>query len=884
MRSVRTPFVALTIALVVLARAPSVQAAPADSLPDTTGILTPWRLVPAAPCIHDSVGMVVRGFVDTPCELFLGAEAITPLYVRIRRQVNVDLACFAPPTIFYPVPLPLGRFPAGPHRGIVEIVTRQVRSDGSSTTLVQQFGFDFVVAADCSIPPPPTPGPPPGVHRIGTEPPRPCAGRPTSLVLEGGFSDGCGQVIDAYVHDPSHVELTLKLHVLPDTACTQAPVPWRQEFALGSLPSGPHRTNITLQVIRRDSTGTGFVRETHYGSHEFFVSGDCDSIPPPVPPPPPYVNRIVVGPDRICGHGPVCPGDSIPVTVSGAFPHNCFSFRRIQLIPSPITVFPPPPPTVRIIVDDGGCLGRPCLAVPTPWSASVRLPPMVSGDYVLEVELAEVSCSDTYPPGQLHGTEVRFGVAPSCPDPVACLIPGFAPWPGSQVGCNATVSKLQAAELTFLVRPTVTLAGLQGEFRLDPSDLEVMRIEAIGPAEGMLLDWTATPDGARFVMFAPSGAPIPPPPDGGFFPGDAWPVLRVTVASLTRGALIPDRTVVTTENLLGSDIEGGAVPLCFVVCPSRDFTPTPGRAIICGERICDFNVDGLHDVRDLVLMVQCVNDPAHCTPDAPTRFDCDGDGSFAIADVLCCARHVLGRPPCADCPPDTVRPEPDVAVSFDTPRETAAGVALPIRISRLSRLGGAMLTLEAPLDRYNVIGFGPSSTGEWLALHEVRDGRLVLGLIDVQVGSQLRVASSHELFTLTLALEPGQPPGGRVAVVAGQFSGPDGVTLGVNLGRPSQTLPGTEATLSRNQPNPFSTETAFTLDLAAAADVVVGIYDLRGRAVATLHRAPLGPGPHAFRWDGRRPDGSAAPNGVYFYKATVGGTSLARKLILMRGN
>src|SRR5512134_3292204 len=37
------------------------------------------------------------------------------------------------------------------------------------------------------IPPPPTPSALPYVHLIGTEPPRPCAGQPTSLVLAGAF-------------------------------------------------------------------------------------------------------------------------------------------------------------------------------------------------------------------------------------------------------------------------------------------------------------------------------------------------------------------------------------------------------------------------------------------------------------------------------------------------------------------------------------------------------------------------------------------------------------------------------------------------------------------------------------------------------------------------
>ena len=838
--------------------------------------------------------MIVRGFVSTPCDSFMGAEAISPLFVRIRRLEYVDLRCFAAPSEFFPVPVPLGRFQPGTHAGIVEVVTLQTRNDGSSTTLAQQFRFDFEVAAECSIPPPPPPPPNslPYVNTIGTLPPRPCAGRPTSLVLAGEFPDGCGQVIDAFVWDPHNVSITVKAGALRDTACTLPPVPWRHAFDLGPLPSGPHRTNITMVVVAVDSTGTGFTREFHYSSHEFFVYGDCDSIPPPPPGPLPYVEYIAVGRPTPCfAVRPAreatvleqsCPGESLWVQVFGVFPNDCFSFRRIELIPPIPSLLPPPPPTVRIIVDDGCCYDRLCVPNPVPWGAFVKLPPMASGDYRLQVELAQVCCADTYPPGQLYRTEVPFAVADSCPIPPPCLTVDFAPGPGP--ACNATVSKLQAAELTFLVRPTVALAGLEGEFKLSPSVLQITRIEPIGHAEGMIIDWTPTSEGARFVLFARSGAPIPPYPPVDVY-GGGWPVLRVTVALIARaGGIPPDQTIVTTENILGSDLEGGAVRLCPPP-PCVDMRLALSRAIICAERVCDFNDDGLHDVRDLVLMVHCVMGEGPCPPDAAPRFDCDGDATFALADVLCCAREVLQRAPCPDCPPDTgqVRPEPGVAVSLGPPEETASGIALPVLIDGASRLGGAMLTLEAPLDRYDVTGFDVSPLGGWLALHEVRDGKIVLGLIDVHDRRQLdlRVSSS---FTLLLALRPGRSAGGRVSVVAGEFSGPDGVRLGVDLGRPSQPLPGgSSPTLSASQPNPFSTETAFTLDLSAAADVAIGIYDLRGRAVAILPRAPLGSGPHVFRWDGRRADGGVAPNGVYFYKATVGGKSIARKLILMRG-
>ena len=70
MRTIRTPFFPLLLATVLSGWAPSLQAAPADSLPDTTGILTPWHLEPPTPCFADSVFMIVRGFVATPCDSF----------------------------------------------------------------------------------------------------------------------------------------------------------------------------------------------------------------------------------------------------------------------------------------------------------------------------------------------------------------------------------------------------------------------------------------------------------------------------------------------------------------------------------------------------------------------------------------------------------------------------------------------------------------------------------------------------------------------------------------------------------------------------------------------------------------------------------------------
>jgi hypothetical protein len=59
---------------------------------------------------------------------------------------------------------------------------------------------------------------------------------------------------------------------------------------------------------------------------------------------------------------------------------------------------------------------------------------------------------------------------------------------------------------------------------------------------------------------------------------------------------------------------------------------------------------------------------------------------------------------------------------------------------------------------------------------------------------------------------------------------------------------------------------AFALDLPAAADVQVKVYDIRGHAVATLHSGELGQGPHRLMDEA---GGRSLPSGVYFARAVV---------------
>ena len=105
------------------------------------------------------------------------------------------------------------------------------------------------------------------------------------------------------------------------------------------------------------------------------------------------------------------------------------------------------------------------------------------------------------------------------------------------------------------------------------------------------------------------------------------------------------------------------------------------------------------------------------------------------------------------------------------------------------------------------------------------------------------------------------------------------------LNAPSIPVPPAETVLLPNYPNPFNPETWIPYQLAAAADVTLTIYDVKGIAV---RRLVLGHKPAGFyqsraraaHWDGRNALGEKVASGLYFYTFTAGDfTATGRMLI-----
>jgi hypothetical protein len=89
--------------------------------------------------------------------------------------------------------------------------------------------------------------------------------------------------------------------------------------------------------------------------------------------------------------------------------------------------------------------------------------------------------------------------------------------------------------------------------------------------------------------------------------------------------------------------------------------------------------------------------------------------------------------------------------------------------------------------------------------------------------------------------------------------------------------------VEQNFPNPFNPSTRIRFTLPRRGLVSVGIYNVDGKLVRTLHDGVMDAGHHELVWDSRNNSGTDAASGVYFYKITAcGDYQDVRKMVLLR--
>lgn len=89
-----------------------------------------------------------------------------------------------------------------------------------------------------------------------------------------------------------------------------------------------------------------------------------------------------------------------------------------------------------------------------------------------------------------------------------------------------------------------------------------------------------------------------------------------------------------------------------------------------------------------------------------------------------------------------------------------------------------------------------------------------------------------------------------------------------------------ELELYRPVPNPFQRTTRFAYAVSGTAEHVdIGVFDIAGRRVRGLVNGLQRAGRYQVAWDGLADDGIKATNGVYFLRASIGGTSRVVRVV-----
>ena len=130
------------------------------------------------------------------------------------------------------------------------------------------------------------------------------------------------------------------------------------------------------------------------------------------------------------------------------------------------------------------------------------------------------------------------------------------------------------------------------------------------------------------------------------------------------------------------------------------------------------------------------------------------------------------------------------------------------------------------------------------------------------------------------------PWNGSVSEPGGSFTGGETEDHPVNVVARATDVamdqPGSGAWLGAPSPNPSPAGFAIAYSLPAEAEVVLAVYDLAGRRLATLAAGRVAAGVHIARWNGADASGRALASGHYLVKLRVGDEVVVRRAIRVK--
>ena len=154
------------------------------------------------------------------------------------------------------------------------------------------------------------------------------------------------------------------------------------------------------------------------------------------------------------------------------------------------------------------------------------------------------------------------------------------------------------------------------------------------------------------------------------------------------------------------------------------------------------------------------------------------------------------------------------------------------------------------------------------------------GVVDAALlGTGGGIVGRGELARVTFRVRAAGDPAVRLAGVTAR----DQRNTDVAVGGATAVGGGAPGTALRMAfPNPFDRATNVVLSLAQAGRADVGVFDVAGRLVRTLHEGMMSAGQHTLTWDGRDDAGRRLGAGVYLVRFSAGGRIETRTVRLVR--
>lgn len=110
----------------------------------------------------------------------------------------------------------------------------------------------------------------------------------------------------------------------------------------------------------------------------------------------------------------------------------------------------------------------------------------------------------------------------------------------------------------------------------------------------------------------------------------------------------------------------------------------------------------------------------------------------------------------------------------------------------------------------------------------------------------------------------------------------DNSEISFRLNEPTAVVIPTVFQMKANHPNPFNPTTTIAFNLPESQHVLLNVYGVDGRLVATLVNENRSAGAHDVVWTGRDDAGQTMASGTYFYRIDAGPYAQVRKMSLMK--